>query len=231
MACRIAVPIMGKTIAEAKRQVAEAGKAADLIELRLDLIGGLLKKPGAVRMLVKACSKPVICTCRPLAEGGAFKGSEVERAVFLGRAVVAGADFADVEFSSSSFFRKSILSLAKEHGAKIILSRHFLKGTPAKKSLARLFSKMSSLRPFAIKIVCTSNGEKDNKTILDFVARHKNCKGKPKLIAFCMGRKGTASRVECAKAGAFLTFASLAAGRESSRGQIPVEGLRKLLHS
>jgi len=65
---------------------------ADLVELRLDGVQDL-DVAGALRDRVR----PVIVTCRPVWEGGAFDGDETTRQRLINDAVALGAEFVDVE--------------------------------------------------------------------------------------------------------------------------------------
>ena len=62
----------------------------DAVELRLDLYPGI-----DVARAIAESAKPVIATVRRKIDGGAFAGSETERAVLLSRA--AGAAYLDIE--------------------------------------------------------------------------------------------------------------------------------------
>ncbi len=225
MKTRIAVPIASTTIKQALKDIAQANKVADIIELRLDFLKAA-PKPKDIQVLIKACKKPVICTCRPIHEGGKFSGSEDERAAILHDAIGAGADFVDVEISSGGNFRKEIFQLADEKGVKVILSAHSLDRTPDREELDDLVKYMATEKPFAIKIVGMAQTEKDNDRIIDFLRQH-NRKG-IKFIAFCMGEKGKRSRIESVRHGSFLAFASLGKGKGSAKGQIDVKEMRKL---
>lgn len=225
MKTRIAVPITATSLKQALKDIKQANKVADVIELRIDYLKAApaLKD---IQALLKACSKPVICTCRPLREGGKFSGSEEQRAAILHNAIEAGADFVDVEISSDGNFRKEIFELAAEKGVKTILSSHFLGRTPSREELDNLIKDMAAQKPFAIKIVGTAQTEKDNDRIIDFLKQH-NRKG-IKLIAFCMGKIGKRSRIESTQHGSFLAYASLGKGKGSARGQLNVKEMGRI---
>ncbi len=223
---RIVVPITATSIKGALRDISEANKVADIIELRLDFLKAL-PKPKDIQTLIKACDKPAICTCRPQREGGKFYDNEDERAAILRNCIEAGTDFVDVEISSELNFRKDILSLAAQKGVKVILSAHFLKHTPTHPELDNLFDDMEREKPFAAKIIGTAQSEKDNERIIDFLKQH-NRKG-TKLIAFCMGKIGVRSRIESGRHGSFLAFASLSKGAESAKGQMTVKEMHSAL--
>ncbi len=221
---RIAVPITANSLKAAIKDIAAANKVADIIELRLDFLK-ITPKSKDIGALLKACERPAICTCRPEREGGKFYGSEDERLAILRNCIEAWTDFVDVEISSELNFRKEILSLAAEKGVKTILSSHFLDRTPPRPELDNLFADMEREKPFAAKIIGTAQSDKDNDRIIEFLRQH-NRKG-TKIIAFCMGKIGVRSRIESARHGSFLAFASLGKGKESAQGQLGTNQMRK----
>lgn len=224
MKTHIAVPITATGLKQALKDIAKANKVANIIELRLDFLKAALK-PKDIQTLIKACGKPVICTCRPIPEGGKFSGREEERKAMLQNAIESGADFVDVEISSGLPFRKEIFELTSQLGVKIILSAHFLDRTPPRPELDNLFADMERERPFAAKIIGTALSDKDNERIIEFLKQH-NRKG-TKLIAFNMGKIGVRSRVESARHGSFLAYASLGNGKSSASGQIGITKFRQ----
>ena len=71
---RIAVPITAPSMDQALKDMDEAAKVADIIELRVDY----MLSPKLERLLAHS-PLPVIVTNRTKQEGGMFKGSEEER--------------------------------------------------------------------------------------------------------------------------------------------------------
>ena len=78
---------------EALTEIRSSRRDADLIELRLDRITRGVR----IAELIRAARRPVIATCRPVWEGGAFRGSERQRARVLETAARCGASYLDVE--------------------------------------------------------------------------------------------------------------------------------------
>ena len=64
-------------------------------------------------------SRPAIVTCRPVWEGGHFRGSEEERRRLLTEALALGADYVDVEWRAH--FDDLVAGC---HGRRIVLSTH-----------------------------------------------------------------------------------------------------------
>ena len=100
----IAVPIVAGNIEEALKQIELANTEADVIELRLDFLPELSERE--LERLIKKCSKPVICTCRRVEEGGMFRESEGKRISVLKNAVKLKADFIDIEFETKAEAKK-----------------------------------------------------------------------------------------------------------------------------
>src|SRR3972149_5130170 len=87
----ICVTVTGRTTEELRR-ARDLAAPADLVELRLDGV----ERPD-VSGAIEGRLRPVIVTCRPEWEGGAFSGCEEDRRRVLCDAVAAGAEFVDVE--------------------------------------------------------------------------------------------------------------------------------------
>ena len=220
----IAVPIATKKIKDALKQIALANETADVIELRLDYFLELSETD--LKSLLKKCTKPVICTCRLLEEGGNFRESESKRIAVLKKAMKLKTDYIDVEYETKKENLKKILDYRKKYKCKIILSKHYFRHTPSLDDLLKIMDKMHKLKPDVIKIITKANALEDNTIILSLLKEGKR-KGID-IIAFCMGNIGKHSRILSMPLGAFLTFASLEEGSESAEGQIPVGELKKI---
>src|SRR5207247_5483550 len=93
----IIVSIVGPSMQEALAQVVGSLPFADMLEFRLDLI----TKPH-IASLLSSARKPAIATCRPVWEGGNFRGSEHERIGVLELTSVFGVRYVDVELNTSA---------------------------------------------------------------------------------------------------------------------------------
>jgi 3-dehydroquinate dehydratase/shikimate dehydrogenase len=164
--------------------------------------------------------KPIIVTCRPSREGGRFEGPEEVRIGLLEKAAELGADFIDIEHDS-------IQQLKSRGKSSVIVSYHNFKETPT--NLKGIYARLSKSQADIVKIVTTANDITDNLKIFHLLEEvgasalgghvPLHWKGKP-LIAFCMGELGLISRILAPKYGSYLTFGSLAAGKESAPGQL-----------
>jgi 3-dehydroquinate dehydratase/shikimate dehydrogenase len=219
------IPITADTNEKALQDIKEAVQMADIIEIRLDYIS----RPDLGRLLGQR-PKPVIATCRPTREGGRFDDTEELRIGLLETAAELGAEFIDIEHDS-------IQRLQKRGKAKVIISYHNFKETPT--GLKEIYTRLSKSQADIVKLVTTANDITDNLKIFQLLEEvgarvrlrrmplHKN--GKP-LIAFCMGELGQISRILAPKYGSYLTFGSLAGGKESAPGQMAAREMLEVYH-
>jgi len=218
----LCIPITADTNEKALQDVQETSQLADVIEIRLDYIAN-----PDLEMLLRHRPKPIIATCRPTREGGRFDGPEEVRIKLLEQAVELGAEFVDIEHDS-------IQQLHKRGKAKVIISYHNFKETPA--NLKEIYARLSDSTANIVKIVTTANDITDNLKVFRLLeevgARHAvplHGNGKP-LIAFCMGELGLISRILAPKYGSYLTFGSLDVGKESAPGQLTAREMLGVYH-
>jgi 3-dehydroquinate dehydratase/shikimate dehydrogenase len=100
---------------EELRRARDNAAGADLVEVRLDGVD----RPDPVGA-IEGRLRPVIVTCRPQWEGGAFDGSESERRRLIVEAIAAGAEFVDVEMRAE--FSADIIRMRRGRG--VIASMH-----------------------------------------------------------------------------------------------------------
>jgi 3-dehydroquinate dehydratase/shikimate dehydrogenase len=166
------------TTAELRRRRDAAAQAgADLVELRLDSVAD----PDVTAALAGRTT-PVIVTCRPEWEGGAFKDSESERRKILESALEQGAEYVDVEFKAG--FAPDLL--AATGGKRIVLSTHDFEGVPA--DLIDRVRAMRAARAEIVKVAVTSHSLSDNLRLLQLERA-------PNTILIGMGSPGAPTRV------------------------------------
>ena len=214
----ICVPIIANNLKDVLRDMAEASKVADIIELRIDYI----KNPD-LKLLLEGRIRPVIVTNRPVREGGKFKGSEDNRISLLKLAIQLQADYVDIEHDSIQNINKGEAKSAYEGKTKIIVSYHNFNETPD--DLSDIYQRLSQSEADIIKIVTYANDITDNVKIYQLLQKSK----KP-IISFCMGEYGIISRILYKKFGSYLTFAALQSGKESAPGQINIHELLNVYH-
>lgn len=213
----ICIPIIANCMEDALKDIEEASKIADIIELRFDYI----KNPD-VKQLLKRCTKPVIVTNRPLREGGRFEGSDEDRVSFLKAAIELQASYIDIEHDSIQYLRDAVRHIPASK-TKYIISYHNFYDTPG--NLIGIYQKIRQDNPDIIKIVTYA------KTITDTIRVYQLLQQSTvPTISFCMGEYGVISRILYKKFGSYLTFASLRLGKESAPGQISIHELLHTYH-
>ncbi len=206
----ICIPIIASNTDDALRDMAEASKVADIIELRLDYI----KNPDLKHLLERRI-KPVIVTNRPVREGGRFEGSEEERIALLKLAMQMQADFVDIEHDSIQNIHRDTVH---QSPTKIIVSYHNFRETPG--DLAATYQRLGRHGADIVKIVTYATDITDNVKIYRLLQQAQS-----PLISFCMGELGMISRILYKRFGSYLTFAALQKGKESAPGQININEL------
>ncbi|MFH1256547.1 MAG: type I 3-dehydroquinate dehydratase [Candidatus Diapherotrites archaeon] len=221
----VCVPVTARTTKEALKDIAGAKKLAGCVELRIDYLMDLSEEN--LEKLIKACRGKAVVTNRSRKEGGYFRESEKKRLGFLLKAVGFGARMVDLEFSAlKNSTAKKILR--KKGNAKVILSYHNFKKTPARKELKKLFERMIRVKGADIlKIVTYAKNPMDTLAILGLLRLAKKAK-KPSII-FAMGEKGRHTRMLSMLEGAFLGFASLSKDKASAQGQLDAKKLSLML--
>lgn len=221
-------------LSDAKAAVA-AG--ADAIELRLDYLAPLrVEDVGPLVREVSALGQMVIATCRVPQEGGRYEGDEPERIQVYLEAIRAGVDCIDIELDSwsrSSPLRERIWKALDEStgsarrvfddGCAQILSQHDFEKSP--ECFGAVLGAMLGTPVDIVKVAVKANSIVDSVRVLEALRQWKNVMP---AIALSMGETGVVTRVLAKKFGGFLTFASLADGKESAPGQISVAQMKSL---
>ncbi len=177
-----------------------AAPTCDLLELRLDCM-----RDADLPRLLSSAPKPVIATCRPVHEGGSFRGTEKERLTLLAQAARLGAKYVDIELESVPAFEPS--------EARLIISHHDFNSVPD--NISEIHQRICALEPAVAKLACMAKGAQDNLKMLLL-----NRKSPVPTAAFCMGPIGLPSRVLGRKYGSCFTYASLDASSPAAPGQV-----------
>jgi len=200
----LCVTVAAPTTAELRRR-RDAVEDADLIELRLDSVAD-----PDVEGALAGRRRPVIITCRPTWEGGAFAGSEDDRKRLLAEAIARGAEYVDLEWRAQ--FDDLI---AQVRGRGIVLSSHDFSGMPD--DLAARVRAMRSTGAEVIKIAAATASLSDSLALLD-LGRNR---GDGRLVLIGMGACGLATRVLAGRFGSAWTYA----GSLSDVGQLSAHAL------
>ena len=218
----LCVSIFVTDLEDARRDIAAAAEAgADMVELRIDQF----TEVATFSTLLRSSSLPTIVTCRPIWEGGNCELEEDDRLAVLALVARTGPTYVDLEliaYRRSRLTVEGMLStLPRERRSGLIVSSHDFTGRPAR--LTSLLEELEQSAGDVNKIVWTARTVRDNIEAFEILSSNS----KP-TIALCMGDAGIISRILARKFGAFLTFASLAAGSGTAPGQISVADMKRL---
>ena len=184
------VAVLGK---DAEKDVQATGEA-DMIELRLDLLGPGDPLP-TIKAVRKATAKPIIATARLRTEGGMFQGSERERIDLLIKAAYY-ADYVDVELLADQR-DNAIARMMKP----VIVSYHDFQGMPDELQLTGIYEEMKKTKAAIAKIAVTPKSRHDNLRILQFLLDADT-----PLCMIAMGWMGRHLRVVAPLYGSALTY-------------------------
>lgn len=190
-----------------------------MIEIRLDL----LRPDLSASTIREATDLPMIATNRRRDEGGLFSGPEKARTRVLMQAAQQGFDYVDVELRTTNV--DALVRQLQQKGAKAIVSHHNTKTTPPLTALEQLLREQRAAGADVCKIVTHAKRDLDNVPCLALVSKHAN---NAKLVCFAMGEAGVLSRVMSPILGAYFTYASSEAGRETAAGQLPVNRIKAI---
>jgi 3-dehydroquinate dehydratase / shikimate dehydrogenase len=181
----LCVTVTAATTAELRRNRDRVADA-DLVELRLDSVSD-----PDVAAALEGRRRPVVITCRPVWEGGGFKGSEEERKRILAEALALGAEFVDLEWRAH--FDDLIVPTG---GKRIVLSTHDFHGVPI--DLTARVHAMRSTGAEVVKIAAATTSLSDCIPLLELGSGNSRGGG---LIVIGMGPSGFATRVLAARFG------------------------------
>ncbi|MGE0450152.1 MAG: shikimate dehydrogenase [Vicinamibacterales bacterium] len=183
------------TTAELRRR-RDAAEGADLVELRLDSVSDA---DVAAALAGRRC--PVIVTCRPTWEGGAFAGSEEERLGLLEQALQLGAEYVDVEWKAA------FAGLVASAPDRIVLSSHDFSGVPH--DLAERARHMAGIRPGVVKLAVKADRLSDSLRLMELRPLFG---GRQRSVLIAMGDAGVATRVLAGRFGSAWSYAGAARG-------------------
>ncbi len=193
-----------------------AGEGVSLVELRLDH----LQAEGGVETLLTDRPTSVIVTVRRVEDGGVFCGTEERRRNLLRSAMLAGAEYVDLEDGVAG-------EIPRLGTSRRLVSYHNFLETP--ENLEEIYDRMAAQDADVVKIVCMAKTPTDNVRILDLVAKKRN--EKVPVVGFCMGEMGKPSRILCQGMGSPFTYCAFAKGAETAPGMIPWDVMRDLYHA
>lgn len=230
---KICVPLIGRTDKQISDEIKHLNNICfDLIEFRVDFYDKVDNFSMVVDMLKKirfSVNKPILFTYRTKKEGGAHEMSEENYSILNSIAIESGfIDIIDIEFFSTKEVINKLISLAKQHNVKVIMSNHDFNKTPSKDELVNRLVKMQQYDADITKIAVMPTSENDVLTLLSATLEMKNIKGDRPFITISMGPLGVISRLTGELFGSCMTFAS--SKDVSAPGQLNVDDVNKILN-
>ena len=214
---QVCAVITEETVDTARAAMKQASAAADLIELRLDFLRDFdFADLSALASLLEGKPLPVIITCRASSEGGRKHVDDQVRLRLLVEGARQAADYCDIE--AAHYAQAPALS---PDISRLIVSYHNFDETPV--DLDAVYDRLIALPAAVHKIVTRANTITDSIAIFNLLERARG-EGR-RLIAIAMGQPGIITRVLGPSRGSFLTYGSLASGKESAEGQLTCEEL------
>ncbi|KAL5566199.1 hypothetical protein UlMin_029363 [Ulmus minor] len=218
----VCAPVMAESVDHMLVQMQKAKElGADLVELRLDFLKSFSPRFD-LEIMVKQSPLPTLVTCRPIWEGGQYKGDESKRQDALCVAMEVGADFIDIELQVAHEFYDFIRG-KKPEKTKIIVSSHNYQMTPSVEEIGDLVARIQATGADIAKIATTALDITESACVFQVLV-HSHVP----MMGLVMGEKGLISRILCAKFGGFLTFGSLEARLVSAPGQPTLNDLLQI---
>ena len=213
----IIVSVTGPRMIDALDQVRASSPWADMFEFRLDLI----RRP-ELAVLLLSTPRPVVVTCRPVWEGGAYRGSERDRLALLAGASLLGADYIDLELRAGPKALEPFLGRKRESG--VIVSYHARPGE--RPSPGALYRRMRGTGGDVLKFAFHAGDAWENRIAFDFL-RAASAEGR-RAVAIAMGEAGEPSRILYRAFGGWATYAAPETGAGAAPGQLPARELVEL---
>jgi len=218
---RICVSIAAASQDEALTLARESEPLAEVIEIRLD---GMADPDPA--FLLAHLKRPLLFTNRAAWEGGHCLSDEPARLALLKKAAEAGAAFVDIELNTDPALMAELIATARAKGCRVIVSWHDFKTTASRRALEEILARQSRSGADIGKIVTTARCFQDVFRVLALQETAAET-GFP-LIAFCMGKPGTISRVASPDLGGFMTYAAPDHGPATAPGQMTLSAIRRV---
>jgi 3-dehydroquinate dehydratase/shikimate dehydrogenase len=187
-----------------------AGRQCDLIEIRLDKFD---KSPD-IKALIETCPKPVIVSCRRPEDGGDWEGTEQARLALLRQAVLANADYVEIELDVADEIRR--------YGTtKRIITYTNVVEVPY--DLEEIYEEARGKDPDVIKITVPTRNPEEAWPLIKIVA-----KGRTPTVAVGWGRSGIMLNVLGQRYKAPWTYAALEKGMEAYPGMATIRELEEI---
>jgi 3-dehydroquinate dehydratase/shikimate dehydrogenase len=207
----ICVPVCAETGEEMIRQIQQAEKLADVVELRFDYLNKMDEQT-LRRIFAYESQVPWLSTFRPKEQGGHRELTVEARTKFWNNG--HETEFIDVE--------EDIASVTDKLPSSRICSHHDFSGVPD--DVDAIFTRLSDTRSEIVKIAVNINDVTEAIPVWKLLERAKS--ENKQTIPIAMGEAGKWTRILGPLHGAFLTYASLESGSETAPGQISAVDMR-----
>jgi 3-dehydroquinate dehydratase type I len=202
-----------KTVSALKKRIERTSEVpgVGLQEIRLD---ALTRIDDEVFGLLKMHRGRTIACCRPVRQGGYFKGSESERLEILERAILANATYLDIEIDTPY---ERIANLFKASATvRRIFSIHDFESVP--QNLKNILFWMAGRGANVAKIAAKVDDAADLQAMLDETASFDSGK-----VIIGMGAAGLLSRTRFRNFGSAWTYVHGEQGTATAPGQLSLE--------
>jgi 3-dehydroquinate dehydratase-1 len=198
---------------------AAADMGADILEIRLDLLGINTSEDAAdvLKELRSDTGLPCIATNRLQAEGGNWEGSEDDRITLL-EEILPFTDAIDVELSADTGLRERLVEKAKKTGRTVIISSHDFESTPDKPIIRNILELSRQAGADIAKLAVMPNSMQDVLDLLEVTLNEDN------VCTIAMGQLGKHTRIVGPCYGSKLTYASVSSA--VAPGQLKVQELK-----
>lgn len=219
---------------ETSRKAAKMG--ADLLEIRLDLLGirDLETAAETIRKVKSETELPVILTNRPITEGGKWEGKEDDRIKLLTNLISTnlislkdGPDAVDIELSAGREARDQVIKAAKARGKTVIVSSHDFSKTPAFQEMKTILEEAFLVGADIAKLAVMPQSRRDVLDLLRVALETREAGNAVCTIA--MGSLGKHTRVIAPFYGSVLTYAAVDSEVSAAPGQFQVDEIKKIL--
>ena len=212
---QICVPIVSKSIAEAREQIDTAESiGADILEFWVGEFQYI--DDALVTELINMTELPVIVNCKGEDEKGLFDGSAREKLLVLELAAEGGADYIDVDY------RFPHIKELKDHKMQLILSAHFFEDTPKLEELRNITQQMIDAGADVVKFAAQPKCEEDVQLMVEFALELEA--NEIPHICISMDELGQVTRKRSPELGNEIMFATV--GTPTAPGQMSVAELQ-----
>ena len=201
----------------------------DFFELRLDALEPVIDE---IEPSIRSLNLPLIVTARHPREGGLNNLNAARRAALLWR-FLDQATYVDIELRALGELR-SVSRRARRKKIGLIISFHNLNATPSLASLRAKARAAKSQGADIFKIATRTDTREQLARLIKFFDEADACRavaGRRRvdlpISAMGIGKLGRVARLELARRGSALVYASI--GRSRVQGQIPIGQLRSTL--